>query len=79
MDEPTLNRYLVYLCSLCVAGEGGECHTPGCAFYMSSAPDLPLTTPMVRQLPEPSMAVKEVLQLWKSLRDTDRSGDEQTH
>ena len=30
------------LCSLCLNGAGGQCHTPGCALYMSAGPDLPL-------------------------------------
>lgn len=30
------------VCQLCLLGQGGECHTPGCAFWMSAAPDVPL-------------------------------------
>ncbi len=32
----------VILCNLCLDGAGGECHTPGCVMWLSSAPDLPL-------------------------------------
>jgi hypothetical protein len=28
------------LCSMCLNGGGGQCHTPGCAFWMKAAPDL---------------------------------------
>lgn len=28
------------LCELCLGGAGGECHVPGCALYLSRAPDL---------------------------------------
>lgn len=31
--------YPVSVCARCVAGLGGECHTPGCAFWMMDAPD----------------------------------------
>ena len=34
--------YCVRLCELCVEGKGGECHTPGCALWCKSAPDVPL-------------------------------------
>ncbi|MCU1500567.1 MAG: hypothetical protein JWM47_4520 [Acidimicrobiales bacterium] len=30
------------LCSRCLDGAGGECHTPGCALWMTTAPDVPL-------------------------------------
>lgn len=30
------------VCAACLAGAGGECHTPGCAFWMNRAPDIPL-------------------------------------
>lgn len=33
----------VLLCGRCIAGEGGECHTPGCALWMNRAPDIPVT------------------------------------
>lgn len=32
----------VIICDLCLDGAGGECHTPGCVMWQSSAPDLPL-------------------------------------
>ena len=37
-----LHEVTLTLCALCIAGEGGECHTPGCALYMSQAPDIPI-------------------------------------
>lgn len=30
----------VTICSACLDGEGGECHTPGCLFWLNRAPDL---------------------------------------
>lgn len=41
--EPSLYRVALWLCSLCIDGVGGECHVPGCAFWLNRAPDLPLT------------------------------------
>ena len=35
-----LHVVTLHLCEACIYGQGGECHTPGCAFWMSSAPDL---------------------------------------
>lgn len=36
--EPTLRRIRVDVCDLCLSGAGGECHVPGCAFWMQDAP-----------------------------------------
>jgi hypothetical protein len=38
----TLVRVMLVLCSRCLAGEGGECHVPGCALWMNRAPDVPI-------------------------------------
>jgi hypothetical protein len=40
--EITLTEVRLTLCSPCLSGAGGECHTPGCDLWMSRAPDLPL-------------------------------------
>lgn len=32
----------VAICTPCLDGAGGECHTPGCLFWMCSAPDIPI-------------------------------------
>lgn len=36
MGEPRLHA--VHICDLCLNDLGGECHVPGCAFWMSDAP-----------------------------------------
>lgn len=41
-DEEVLFRVSLVLCSSCLAGVGGECHTPGCALWMNRAPDVPI-------------------------------------
>lgn len=28
------------ICTQCIDGAGGECHTPGCALYLNRAPDI---------------------------------------
>ena len=38
----SLHRVTLTLCSLCLNGEGGQCHTPGCALWLKAAPDGPL-------------------------------------
>lgn len=30
------------ICDQCIDGVGGECHSPGCLFWASKAPDVPL-------------------------------------
>lgn len=35
----SLHRVTLTLCSLCLSGAGGECHTPGCDLWMHAAPD----------------------------------------
>lgn len=36
--EPELERVTAMICNLCLDGKGGECHTPGCVFWMADAP-----------------------------------------
>lgn len=42
MSDPQLNYVEIVLCDLCLDGAGGECHVPGCALWMSRAPDIPI-------------------------------------
>jgi len=44
----SLHKVTLILCSLCLLGEGGQCHTPGCAMWIKAAPDVPLSL-----MPEP--------------------------
>lgn len=41
-EPETLARVTLVLCSRCLAGEGGECHVPGCVLWMNRAPDVPI-------------------------------------
>ncbi len=36
--EPSLVRVEITICTLCLNGVGGECHVPGCWFWMWEAP-----------------------------------------
>ena len=36
-----LRRVTLDICEPCIEGAGGECRTPGCAFWMRSAPEFP--------------------------------------
>lgn len=40
--EIPLQRVTLTLCVLCLAGMGGECHSPGCALWLNRAPDIPI-------------------------------------
>jgi hypothetical protein len=42
VDEPVYKLRMVPVCEACEGGKGGECHTPGCSFWMSDAPTEPL-------------------------------------
>lgn len=42
MAEPLNLVSGIRLCSPCIDGAGGECHTPGCLLWICRAPDLPL-------------------------------------
>ena len=37
-EEVPLVQCNLIICALCLAGRGGECHTPGCAFWCCPAP-----------------------------------------
>lgn len=32
-------EWVLPICRLCLDGRGGECHTPGCTFWVCPAPD----------------------------------------
>jgi hypothetical protein len=36
--EPTPDLVLVPICDPCIRGEGKECHTPDCGFWMCAVP-----------------------------------------
>jgi hypothetical protein len=38
LESIPVRRIQVWVCDLCLAGEGGECHVPGCAFWCHDAP-----------------------------------------
>lgn len=37
--DPALQDVTITICVLCLAGEGGECHSPGCLFWICPALD----------------------------------------
>jgi hypothetical protein len=39
---PPLARVTLVLCIDCLAGMGGECHTPGCTLWMQPGPTFPI-------------------------------------
>ena len=36
--EPTVAMLTLPICTLCLGGKAGECHVPGCVFWMCPAP-----------------------------------------
>lgn len=51
VDGLPLARVTLNVCQICLLGGEGECHVPGCAFWMSAAPDVPLGI----VIPEPEL------------------------
>jgi hypothetical protein len=39
MSADGLTTFTVTICNLCLNGEEGECHTPGCVFWVCPAPN----------------------------------------
>jgi len=37
-SAPDLHVVVTAMCAQCLAGKGGECHTPGCCFWMRDGP-----------------------------------------
>jgi hypothetical protein len=37
-QEIPLRRLVFYVCDLCLDGAGGECHVPGCTYWLNDAP-----------------------------------------
>jgi hypothetical protein len=37
---PRVRTVQIRLCDACLNGDGGECHTPGCALWLNQGPDL---------------------------------------
>ncbi len=46
--EESVSPMILDVCGLCREGAGGECHVPGCAFWMNRAPDIPLSSMLTR-------------------------------
>jgi hypothetical protein len=38
VDDIQVRRIQAYVCDLCLSGAGGECHVPGCSFFIWDAP-----------------------------------------
>ena len=45
-----LNRVIITICDPCLNGEGGECHTPGCAFWLHRMDKLPVHSELYKVL-----------------------------
>ena len=41
-DDDQVVEATLRICYACANGEGGECHTPACSFWLNRAPDIPL-------------------------------------
>jgi hypothetical protein len=37
VSEPSIVTLTIPICTLCLGGAGGECHVPGCCFWMCPA------------------------------------------
>lgn len=63
LPNVTLHTIEFRICSLCLDGWGGQCHTAGCGLWLNRAPDLPLRdSPMVTKIdgkPGPAYQVSD--------------------
>lgn len=48
-----------YICSACLDGEGDECHTPGCAFWMQAPPSRDFTVRLVPWFREAAFGLRD--------------------
>jgi hypothetical protein len=52
-NEPTKTNepeiWLMPICELCTSGAGGECHTPGCSFFLKDGPEEKLPTEFMQR------------------------------
>lgn len=55
-DEPPTALYPI--CDPCVAGEGSECHTPGCALFMRDVPP----DGLVKEFRQPDLDVEQAVE-----------------
>lgn len=64
-DNTAVRTVKIDLCDLCIAGKGGECHTPGCALWINRAPDLRIDThPSFEIVPATEAAAEDALHEW---------------
>ena len=53
-EQVALVDVALSVCALCLAGAGGECHVPGCAFWMVAAPNRQLIEVLKEAIPAPA-------------------------
>ncbi len=58
----------VLICDACLDGHGGECHTPGCIFWIVSAPDIPIRQ-RIKDMGGEIKVVGDVDEMEKELED----------
>ena len=46
MKDVIIRRVEIPICQKCLDGAGGECHTPGCAFFLHQMDTLPIIREM---------------------------------
>jgi hypothetical protein len=63
-QEIPVRRIELWVCDLCLAGEGGECHVPGCAFWCHDAPTGDVLTVLRNQTAYAVMAESERSGSW---------------
>ncbi len=47
-----IKKIEIWLCELCLNGEGEECHTPGCALFLHDSPGHPIIRELYKILEE---------------------------
>lgn len=57
-----LKKIEITICDDCLAGDGDECHTPGCALFLNRTPDHPIMPELyniIKEYPDEELPVTE--------------------
>lgn len=64
--EIPVRMMTIPICDLCLNGAGGECHVPGCGFFLNRAPDIPLrSAALAAQAPHSPAVAHAMARFWK--------------
>lgn len=78
--EPKTERVIAFICSLCLDGAGGECHTSGCLLWVKQLPGdgIPIRdycdTKSLAGIPDPQALVAVCREMQEALKAITEKG-----